>query len=329
MKPVHPILWSSVLVLCASQSETEADNPDVCQDEKVHGDIYPQSPSMQGHDVEMTVVVDNFHCLVYPTNLLNCSWSFHALQKDTQLFIHINICDDNRTVHSLSPSSEERVGSWSWILHEYEKYVILRFNITLHDKWTVYTCAYDMDMLEVLSPPHNISASVRDGSLLVTWGLPFSRTDSNPSCFEYQLDIGDQERDKILSDQLSYKEPNIDPTFTYSVRMRVRKMDACQESSQWSDWSHVVKVEQSVYKLNTLVILSISLGIPMILLALLLLMRHQRVSEVLFPRIPRPPQKYKCFLEKNDDFSISHPAPTAEPVEDITEVEEDTQQKTL
>lgn len=52
---------------------------------------------------------------------------------------------------------------------------------------TIMFCA-----TEVLSPPRNISASVKDGDLLVTWDLPRSRADYNPSCFEYQLDFGEQ-----------------------------------------------------------------------------------------------------------------------------------------
>ncbi|XP_028449948.1 granulocyte-macrophage colony-stimulating factor receptor subunit alpha-like isoform X2 [Perca flavescens] len=324
--PVHSILWSSLLVLCASQNETEAYNPDVCPDD--HGNIIPHSPLEQGHKVEEDKVdKENIHCLFYPTNILNCSWSFPTLQKDTQIFVNISVCDDFGEGPALNLSSEERVGSLSSFLHAHEGlFVILRFNITLHDMWTVYICPFEVNMLEVLSPPPNISASVKDGGLVVTWGLPHSREDTHPYCFEYQLDMGDQERSKTLTDQLSYTEPNPDPHRTYNVRMRTRMTSDCQQSPQWSDWSHTVTVKQSFYKLNTLVIISISLGIPMILLAVLLLVRHQRVSKVLFPQIPCPPPKYKYFLEKNDTFNVFYPAPSAEPVEEITEVE-DTEQK--
>ncbi|XP_068427588.1 interleukin-5 receptor subunit alpha-like [Clinocottus analis] len=322
--PVHPILWSSLLVLCATVSETESNTPDVCKDEKTPGSLSPQSALGQKHNVEEDKVDDNFRCLFYPTDILNCSWSFHNLQKDAHLFVHISICDDDRAVHYPNISSEEKVGSRSLTLHEHtELYVILYFNVTLHDAWTVYNSTYDMDMLEVLPPPQNISASVRDGGLLVTWDLPQSREEKNPVCLEYQLDMDDQSGPKNLIDQLSYMEPNVDPHRTYSVRMRMRiRTNMCLGSSQWSDWSPVVMVEQSVYKLSPLVIISMSLGIPMILLAVLLLLRHQRVAEVLFPSIPRPPLKYKAFLEKSDTFNRFHPAASAEPVEEITEVED-------
>ncbi|KAK5919209.1 hypothetical protein CgunFtcFv8_023117 [Champsocephalus gunnari] len=293
--PAHPILWSSLLVLFALQIEAEADISDVCQDTMAADDIDVQSSSVQDHHVEMDNIYEKVYCLLYPTNILNCSWSFDTLQQDTQLFVNISICDGDKSVQFPDLSSEEKVGSRSLALHDHKmSLLILHFNITLYDKWTVYASKYDHNMLEVLSPPQNISASIKDGGLLVTWGLPHSRADNDPFCFEYQLDMGDQETPKEFSEQL--------------------------------EWSHALTVEQS--KLNNLVIVSISLGIPMILLAVLLLLRHQRLSKVLFPPIPRPPQKYKHFLEKNYTFNLFHPTPSAEPAEEITEVE-DMEQKTL
>ncbi len=32
---------------------------------------------------------DDFRCLLYPTNALNCSWSFPTLPEDTQLVVNI------------------------------------------------------------------------------------------------------------------------------------------------------------------------------------------------------------------------------------------------
>ncbi|XP_059201352.1 granulocyte-macrophage colony-stimulating factor receptor subunit alpha-like [Centropristis striata] len=330
--PVHPVFWLSLLLSCASQSDTEAQHTDVCQDDMFPGDVDERNPPGQDDYVGADWVGDNlekFRCLLYPKNTLNCSWSFDTLKEDPHLFVDISICDGNSSVPSLDLTSEDRVGSRSLILDEYESlYVVFHFNITQHPQWTVYTKTYDLEMLEVLPPPPNISASITDGVLLVTWGLPHTRIAVDSSCFEYQLDLGhhDQERYLSLSDQLSYSEPNPDPTYTYSVTMRTRKQHTClSHLSQWSDWSPAIRLEQSTYKLNTLVIVSISLGIPMILLALLLLVRHQRITKVLFPPIPRPPQKYKYFLEKNETFNFFHSAPSAEPVE-ITEVE-DTEQK--
>ncbi|XP_067331286.1 interleukin-5 receptor subunit alpha-like isoform X2 [Channa argus] len=253
--------------------------------------------------------------------LLNCSWSFQTLEKDAQLSVHINVCNGNTRADYWNIASKDGVGFKYWNLHAEFKSVILEFNMSLHDKWTSYTYMYEMELLEVLSPPSNISASVKDKYLMVTWSLPGSRTTTNPQCFEYQLDLGDQEEPKNVTAKLFYKDLN-DPTRTYSVRIRARKNKECFLSHVWSDWSHTVWLDQSRFKLNTLVIISISLGVPMILLAVLLLVRHQRVSELLFPPIPCPPPKYIYFLERNDPSSFVHLAQPAKVEEEITEVED-------
>lgn len=107
---------------------------------------------------------------------------------------------------------------------------------------------------------------------------------------------------KHLKGLVSYTEPIVDPSRTYRVKVRTRMMtNICIGPAQWSQWSPTVceytfillvlicmwctdwpwwiqytVVERSFYEFNTLLIISISLGIPMILLAVLLLVRQQR-----------------------------------------------------
>lgn len=44
-----------------------------------------------GHedDLDMSDVNETFTCLLYPTNVVNCSWSFLTLEKATQLSVFI------------------------------------------------------------------------------------------------------------------------------------------------------------------------------------------------------------------------------------------------
>ncbi|XP_071399117.1 interleukin-13 receptor subunit alpha-1-like [Centroberyx affinis] len=340
LSPVHLILWSSLLVLWAhrsSQHVSLAEAPDsyLCQDEDLYIDQTEvqrgnSSGPMQLVDEEEEELKDNASCLLYPTNTLNCSWSFHASPKERQSSVFVIICEGEEK-HSFEEVrvSEEGVQSKSVVLCQhcidYRKlYVILHVNVSQPNMWTTYTTKYSSDNIEVLPPPHNISAVVRDGGLLVTWGQPYSRSPRPAKCFTYQLDISGQERLKDVTGQRNYTEPNADPTRTYRVRMRTRTSSLCIESPHWSDWSHTVTVAptESPLKLNCLVIVTISLGIPMILLAVLLLFRLQRVSKLLFPPIPRPSPKYKYFLEKTDTFLFSPPVQLPKYIEEITEVEE-------
>ncbi|XP_034558069.1 interleukin-5 receptor subunit alpha-like [Notolabrus celidotus] len=318
-----PVLLMGLLVLLSSQTESEANDADVCG-EATPGVLLSQDSSVNGLMVEKAAVNndESFRCLLYSTKQLNCSWSFLTLHQDAHLSVIISICSEGTTIHSLNQSSVERVGSMSLTLSEHDTIeVILQFNITLHDNWTVYLYAYEVQDIEVLPPPRDVTASIKGGGVLVTWSKPTNMEDSGPWCFEYQLDMGNQGRLIHVITQLNYTEPNADPSHTYRVRMRTKITDTCIEKSHWSDWSHTATVERTD-KLSLLLIISISLGLPMILLAVLLLVRHQRVYEVLFPPIPRPPQKYKGFLEKNETLNFFYPATSAEPVEEITEVED-------
>ncbi|KAG7524826.1 hypothetical protein JOB18_017393 [Solea senegalensis] len=316
---VNLICWTIFLVLGASHGVTEENNQDVCQEEQYIDELSVKSSTGQEVLLEMKDINETFICLLYPTYLLNCSWSFLTEEEDTQLSVTISICDGNTPVQSPSYSSVERVGSRTLTQQQLNNLqVVLQFNMSWPDKWKVYSYKYDSQMLEFLPPPTNVSATVTNGSLVVKWALPHDQ--SHPMCFEYQLDLGDQEAPRHLGAQLSYTELSADPTHTYRVRIRMRRNSGCIGSAQWGEWSPTVTVEQPC-RLNILLMVTLSFGIPMILLAVLLLMRQQRLSTLLFPPIPRPPSKYMHFLEKSDTFSFPYPALPSKTEEEITKVE--------
>lgn len=199
---------------------------------------------------------------------------------------------------SRSPGDEGQ--NFNVILDE-DLYVFLHINISLQDRWKVYSYMYDQDMLELLSPPPNITGAFKDNTLLVTWGLPSCVSICDSHCLEYELSLEGQEKPKIVHNlkEPSYTELNVDLTQSYTVRVRTRiRLNECHGSHHWSDWSEPVMVQakQSTYSLNTVVIVAISLGIPMILLALV------SVSKVLFAPIPHPPLKYLHVLQNIDAF---------------------------
>ncbi|XP_077580534.1 granulocyte-macrophage colony-stimulating factor receptor subunit alpha-like [Stigmatopora nigra] len=220
---------------------------------------------------------ENFNCYLYPTNLLNCSWTFLTLHQDAQLYVYISICDNHSTVHSFSLSSKEHYGSISIAPREYKKlYVIVKFNVSWHHKWVVYSYVFDAEMMEVLPAPGNISASVQDEGIVLKWDAPQGRANYNSRCFEYELDVELQEKNLINTKQVSYTLPNTDPLSTYRARIRARKLSSCLGSQSWSDWSNTIKIEHSFDTLNIMTILPIALGIPLIFLILLVLFCTQR-----------------------------------------------------
>ncbi|XP_061549950.1 interleukin-5 receptor subunit alpha-like isoform X6 [Phycodurus eques] len=236
-----------------------------------------------------------------------------------------SICENNGTVRPLRPTSREHSGSASVALREDELlYVTVRFNVSLRQRWVVYGYAYDAEMMEVSPPPGNVRASVRDVDLAVTWDAPRAAAGRHPACFQYQLDVGRQKKWTIRSGELSYTIPNVDRASDLSVRLRARKSAACLGSPSWSRWSNTVTIERSSDPLDITRTVWFALGIPVILVALFCLLRvHRlRVKEVLYPTIPRPPLKYKYFLDENNTFDFYLPATSVKCEEEITVVED-------
>ncbi|XP_030608239.1 interleukin-5 receptor subunit alpha-like isoform X2 [Archocentrus centrarchus] len=333
--PVHPVMWSSLLVLWLLQSEAEGHSLDLCQ-KYMAGDYELSRLSIKCStglecDEDPTLEQETFICLLYPTNELNCSWSFNTSEMDAQLTVCISVCGDETETDSTNCTSVEKVGWMPLALSENiieESTVVLHLNVSQHNNWTSYTFVYDVLTLELLSPPPNISASFSDRVLNVSWDLPHNRQRAKSSCFEYELDISDQDGPKHVVGKQNFITRNADPAHTHRVRMRTRILNEfCEGSRQWSEWSPTVTVsvepsEPPVCTLSPLVIAFICLGIPMILLAVLLFVRYQRVTKILFPPIPRPPPKYKYFLEKSDAFNFFSSTTSAKPEEEITEVED-------
>ncbi|TWW72923.1 hypothetical protein D4764_15G0003170 [Takifugu flavidus] len=316
-------------------TETNGMNSTVCENiESTDASLVPEQD-----DVEASDISEQSFCVLYVTNILNCSWSL-----DHSAVAHISVCNGETLLWSLNPSKEERAGSASLILQNVDVlYVVLQFNLTLQGSRAVYTKVYDKHMLAVPPPPENISTSVTgENLLLVSWSLPESQILFDPHCYEYQLDIGDGEPARETSGELSYTLPNVVPSHTHRARIRTRLSITCHERPRWSEWSKwsndaAGAVEPPGFRLNLLVIVLILLGLPMILLAVLLMARSQsekkklfklqsdrnlpcefynslcfRLYKTVFPRIPRPPPDYMKALDKNDRLNEPHPCTPAE-----------------
>ncbi|XP_055007530.1 cytokine receptor common subunit gamma-like isoform X2 [Boleophthalmus pectinirostris] len=253
-------------------------------------------------------------CLLYPTHEVNCSWSLESLEMKANVTTTISICNGDKTMQT--QESKISTGSHSSLIEKTITELILHFNISLHDQWAVYYYKIDNESL-VLPPPPDVKGSFKDNDLFITWGLPFCQIDCSNGILEYELHISDQEKPKYVMALQSYTEPNVDLTQSYTVTIRTRVSEYYAGSHHWSDWSHPVTIEakQLTYQLTAEMIIAISVGIPMILLALLLVV-CQRLSKRLFPPIPSPPPRYLHVLQNGDHF-VS-PDLAVKPDEEIT-----------
>ncbi|XP_061549948.1 uncharacterized protein LOC133411496 isoform X4 [Phycodurus eques] len=256
--------------------------------------LFPQLRALSSSEADFgdTVYIEEnetFNCSLYPNDVLNCSWAFPALPADAQLYVSISICENNGTVRPLRPTSREHSGSASVALREDELlYVTVRFNVSLRQRWVVYGYAYDAEMMEVSPPPGNVRASVRDVDLAVTWDAPRAAAGRHPACFQYQLDVGRQAEEMDNPERRAVLH---DPQCRSCVRLEREAQSP--EIGRLLRIAVVEPVEQ-----------------------------HCQVKEVLYPTIPRPPLKYKYFLDENNTFDFYLPATSVKCEEEITVVED-------
>ncbi|XP_061695337.1 uncharacterized protein LOC133510895 isoform X3 [Syngnathoides biaculeatus] len=260
-----------------------------------------------------------------------------------------SICHHDGSVGPLHLKSEERFGSASVTLGDEELlHVIILFNASLRQDWSALGYGYEVETMEVLPSPANVRARLKDADLVVTWDAPLARTSHDPGCFQYQLVVGRQVRRKRAAQcpsanksrllregppfvghqeertfegvRLSCTISGVDPAADLSVKLRVRTTSHCLGSSSWSGWSRSAATEISLDGLNVTWTVWIALGVPVVLVTLFCLLRvHRlRVTQVLYPTIPRPPLKYKYFLEEN----FYQTAPSAKSEEEIAMAED-------
>lgn len=270
-------------------------------------------------------------CFVYPTKRLNCSCTLNGFPEDSQYSSSVIVCDKNKNISTVDCASEvvgDKVGGIQGhiigchgTVDNSADSVIHQMKVSVNNILCLYSQKYNFRNIEILSPPPNITVErVEEAHLLVQWGIPVISWTSEIPCFEYELVINDQKLE-IISGSLSHKELNPDPTLTYNVKIRTRTNSGCHEIPLWSDWSEIFEVPPSISTppINLRMIIGLSLGIPVVLLALLLLLRPLRVSERLFPPIPHPPIKIRRLLEEDDHFV---PPNLSKCMEEISIVEE-------
>lgn len=322
MKPF--VFWFLTLVLWAVEATqgTSDSDLDLCQEGEPTLQLYNRTSVGQTYldDEEM-------FCFLYPEKTFRCTMPRHYLHRGSWLSVIVWV-DKTGILPECSPEAvrpSEEPGDVATVVEcllmdlNFSSLTVL-LNVSGQDTHAVYCHKFSFELMEVLPPPPDISPEVKGGHLLVSWGLPYSHSSSVASCFDYQLDVNQQVNEIKETNHL---EMSVDPAGSYAVRMRTRKSPNCLGSEEWSAWSHVIAVPPtgSLYHLNYVVIVSILLGTPMIILALLLVLRRPRVSKLLFPQIPQPPMKYKHFLKTHTSINFLPVAPTAQE-EEITVVED-------
>ncbi|KAA0722823.1 5-hydroxytryptamine receptor 3A [Triplophysa tibetana] len=272
---------------------------------------------------------ERFTCIMNMQNHLRCSWSTTNLPENAEYSAEIRIQNSHQILSCFQIVEKQAVECHGHVMHE-EHEIMLKVNISLPT--LSYRIGKNFDTVDIvkLNPPENITISNDLTKIEIKWthseGNGFSQ---NPLCYKYELKINDEVRtlnmftyEGILSTNAklcngvfslkvvtlsdghsSYIKQDIDVTRTYAIQVRVKQSMACSNNPiHWSDWSSVLEVGpfENKYSVNPWVISVIAFVLPMLLLAILLLCKCQRLPKKLFPPIPGPSVNVKNLLDKDN-----------------------------
>ncbi|KAI7814328.1 interleukin-5 receptor subunit alpha-like isoform X2 [Triplophysa rosa] len=241
----------------------------------------------------------NFTCIMNMKNHLRCFWSITNLNKNAVYSADIT-CQNSHQILSCSQIVEKDAVECNG--HVTQEDFILKVNISLPTlSYRIRKTFHTGDIVKP-EPPDNIMISNNLTKLEINWThSEENRFSENPICYKYELKINDEV--VTLPDvQSSYIKQDVDVTRTYAIQVRVKQTMACGNSIYWSDWSSVRKVGpfENKYRVNPWAITVIALVLPMLLLAVLLLCKCQRLPKKLFPPIPGPSVNVQNLLDKDN-----------------------------
>ncbi|KAL4608809.1 interleukin-5 receptor subunit alpha-like isoform X1 [Arapaima gigas] len=259
-------------------------------------------------------LVKNLSCILYNNSNLNCTWVTLDLPVGAQHSVTViqqrknTSCDCFTNLNGTVTGCHGKIDSYGD--------TAVQINVSFPNFWYIHKEEFDLKDIEKLNPPHNVTALVKSDNLVITWDPP---TVLRHKCFQYQIEINNELTDVL--EHTTYMKPNLALDKKYLIRVRVTKTSFCRENNIWSDWSETVEVSvaQKPFELNGLKIAAISLGIPMFLLAVLLVCRQSRIMAILFPTIPSPSIKVKQLLDTEVMVQVMQSKYT----EEINEVDND------
>lgn len=270
------------------------------------------------HETRINSSLTEIECFIHNVNLLSCNWSTDSLPEDAQYSASFQFCSttEDHPLNCTSESSQKLVECQSRVkmMDEMGDSVAVKVNISINGYWNIFCQLYDLPKIEKLDAPENITTVIKSTNLEIQWSQPRSCCTQIPDCFIYEVKINDE---TVEVDMLAYNKTNFEPTRSYTIQVRVKLSDFCANTPDWSDWSEAVVVSQSrnIYHLNASVIASIAFVLPMILLAILLVCKFQRLFDKLFPSIPNPSKNVQMLLEKNEFNQVIPPKQSEEGAE--------------
>ncbi|XP_056612102.1 interleukin-5 receptor subunit alpha-like isoform X2 [Triplophysa dalaica] len=321
--PCFTFILISVLIF--TQSFTFADDTEDEEEECIHGHEYSGEVFLKNssevlkfccrdvsndrkcethHQLPSTLHEFNFErftCIMNMTNHLHCFWSITNLPENAEYSADLTYKNSHQILSCFQIVEKQAVECHGHVMPE-ESGFMLKVNMSLPTLSYRIGKRFDRDDIVKLDPPDNIRISNDLTKIKINWTHTEEKGFSqNPSCFKYEIKIND-EVVTLPDGQSYYIKQDVDVMRKYAIQVRAKPTSNCGDAIHWSDWSSVLEVGpfEDKYHVNPWVITVIAFVLPMLLLAILLLCKCQRLPKKLFPPIPGPSVNVKNLLDEVD-----------------------------
>uniref|UniRef100_A0A674JW78 Interleukin 5 receptor subunit alpha n=1 Tax=Terrapene triunguis TaxID=2587831 RepID=A0A674JW78_9SAUR len=187
--------------------------------------------------------VTNLSCVIYMainnTASLHCTWlAGKEAPEDTKYFLFYRYNSYTEECQEYSKDKWKRnIGcrfSNTYIKTSEIDEVVVHINGS--SKYTAikpFEQLFNPNAIEKVNPPRNVTVSLKQNNLLVTWEMPTSSFIKD--CFEYELNIYNWKTgyNKVTLNSFSLR---IDDTCRYSIQIRANHQSWCSEGF-WSEWT--------------------------------------------------------------------------------------------
>uniref|UniRef100_A0A674K2R7 Interleukin 5 receptor subunit alpha n=1 Tax=Terrapene triunguis TaxID=2587831 RepID=A0A674K2R7_9SAUR len=252
--------------------------------------------------------VTNLSCVIYMainnTASLHCTWlAGKEAPEDTKYFLFYRYNSYTEECQEYSKDKWKRnIGcrfSNTYIKTSEIDEVVVHINGS--SKYTAikpFEQLFNPNAIEKVNPPRNVTVSLKQNNLLVTWEMPTSSFIKD--CFEYELNIYNWKTgyNKVTKSMTEFFSLRIDDTCRYSIQIRANHQSWCSEGfwSEWTDSLYIGK-NQNVFAYTVLIAL---IKTTDFFINLLYCFHRYHLWSRLFPPIPTPQNSIKnLFLNKS------------------------------